>query len=125
MGRQLLSGASAGIREGQIFSFLHWEAVAAHLHGLAPLLCVCQQLDGDGPAVLHGILQVNERVAHVMAHGAFPADGHGAGLTEEQEHLQTEGSENTKNKKWGSYADAAELLLNVKRHLYRLYKHKA
>lgn len=31
-------------------------AFLSHLHGLASLLCICQQLDGDGPAVLYSIL---------------------------------------------------------------------
>lgn len=48
----------------------------SHLHGLSSLLRLCQQLDGDGPAVLHGVLQVNEGVAHVAAHAALPADRH-------------------------------------------------
>lgn len=47
-----------------------------HLHSLSSLLCICQQLDGDSPAVLHGVLQVNEGVAHMMAHTALPADRH-------------------------------------------------
>lgn len=28
----------------------------SHLHSLTSLLCICQQLDGDGPAVLHSVL---------------------------------------------------------------------
>lgn len=59
----------------------------SHLHGLSSLLRLGQQLDGDGPAVLHGVLQVNEGVAHVATHAALPADRHRAGLAEEQEHL--------------------------------------
>lgn len=59
----------------------------SHLHSLSSLLCVCQQLDGDGPAVLYSVLQVNEGVAHVTAHAALSTDRHGAGFTEEQEHL--------------------------------------
>lgn len=58
-----------------------------HLDSLSTLLSVRQQLDGDGPAVLHGVLQVDEGVAHVTAHAALPADGHRAGFAEEQEHL--------------------------------------
>lgn len=50
--------------------------VTVYLHSLSSLLCICQQLDGDGPAVLHGILQVNEGVAHMMAHTALSADRH-------------------------------------------------
>lgn len=59
----------------------------SHLHSLSSLLRLRQQLDGDGPAVLHGVLQVNKGVAHVAAHAALPADRHRAGLAEEQQHL--------------------------------------
>lgn len=48
----------------------------SHLHSLSSLLRLRQQLDGDGPAVLHGVLQVNKGVAHVAAHAALPADRH-------------------------------------------------
>ncbi|TNN54875.1 hypothetical protein EYF80_034905 [Liparis tanakae] len=60
----------------------------SHLHGLTSLLSVRQQLDGDGPAVLHGVLQVDEGVAHVAADAALPTDRHRAGFTEEEEHLR-------------------------------------
>lgn len=60
----------------------------SYLHRLSSLLCICQQLDGDGPAVLNGVLQVNESVAHVTAHAALSADRHRAGFTEEQKHLR-------------------------------------
>lgn len=59
-----------------------------HLDGLSTLLGVCQQLDGDGPAVLDCILEVNEGVAHVTAHAALSADRHRAALAEEQENLE-------------------------------------
>lgn len=59
----------------------------SHLHGLSSLLRIGQQLDGDGPTVLHCVLQINEGVAHVTAHAALSADGHRAGFAEEQENL--------------------------------------
>lgn len=46
----------------------------SHLHSLSSLLRLRQQLDDDGPAVLHRVLQVNKGVAHVEAHAALPAD---------------------------------------------------
>lgn len=70
------------------FSPAHrWTCLSSHLHRLPSLLCVRQQLDGDGPTVLHGVLQIHKGVAHVTAHAALPADGHRAGLAEKQEHL--------------------------------------
>lgn len=61
--------------------------LGSHLHCLPSLLCVRQQLDGDGPTILHGVLQIHKGVAHVVAHAAFPADGHRAGFAKKQEHL--------------------------------------
>lgn len=60
----------------------------SYLHRLSSLLCICQQLDGDGPAVLNSILQVNKSVAYVTAHAALPADGHRARFAEEQKDLR-------------------------------------
>lgn len=77
----------------EFFFFSHFSTPAArtrlgsHLHRLPSLLCVRQQLDGDGPTLLHSVLQIHKGVAHVTTHAALPADGHRAGLAEEQEHL--------------------------------------
>lgn len=74
--------------EGFFFSARRVTRLGSHLHRLPSLLCVRQQLDGDGPTVLYGVLQIHEGVAHVTAHAALPADGHRAGLAEKQEHLE-------------------------------------
>jgi len=58
----------------------------AQLNSLSSLLCVGQQLDGEGTAVLHRVLQVGDAVAGVPPRAALTADGHRAAVTEETQH---------------------------------------
>lgn len=57
------------------------------LDGLAALLGVSQQLDGEGPRVLQRLLEVDEAVAAVPAHRALAANGHGARVAVQVQHL--------------------------------------
>lgn len=57
------------------------------LDGLAALLGVGQQLDGEGPRVLQRLLEVDEAVAAVPAHCTLAADGHGARVAVQVQHL--------------------------------------
>ena len=59
------------------------------LDGLAALLGVGQQLDGEGPRVLQRLLEVDEAVAAVPAHCTLAADGHGACVAVQVQHLGT------------------------------------
>lgn len=59
------------------------------LDGLAALLGISQQLDGERPRVLQCLLEVDEAVAAMPAHRTLPADGHGAGVTVQVQHLGT------------------------------------
>lgn len=57
------------------------------LDGLAALLGVGQQLDGEGPRVLQRLLEVDEAVAAVPAHRALAANGHRARVAVQVQHL--------------------------------------
>lgn len=59
------------------------------LDSLAALLGVGQQLDGECPRVLQGILEVGEAVATVAAQRALSADGDRAGVTVQMQDLWT------------------------------------
>lgn len=59
------------------------------LESLAALLGISQQLDGECPRVLQGILEVGEAVATVAAQRALSADGDRAGVTVEMQDLWT------------------------------------
>lgn len=59
------------------------------LDSLAALLGISQQLDGESPRVLKGILEVGEAVTPVAAQRALSADGNRAGVAVQMQNLRT------------------------------------
>lgn len=56
---------------------------------MAALLGISQQLDGERPRVLEGVLEVGEAVAPMTAQRALSADGNRAGVAVEMQDLGT------------------------------------
>lgn len=59
------------------------------LDSLAALLGISQQLDGECPRVLEGILEVGEAVTPMAAQRALSADGNRAGVAVQMQNLGT------------------------------------
>lgn len=55
----------------------------SYLNSLSSLLSICQELNGESPGVLQGILEVDKAVTHMSSHGTFPTYGDRTGITVE------------------------------------------
>ena len=51
------------------------------------MLSICQELNGESPGVLEGILEVDKAVTHMSSHGTFPTYGDRTGVTVEMQYL--------------------------------------
>lgn len=60
----------------------------SYLNSLSSLLSICQELNGESPGVLEGILEVDKAVTHMSSHGTFPTYGDRTGITVEMQYLE-------------------------------------
>lgn len=58
------------------------------MNSLSSLLSICQELNGESPGVLEGILEVDKAVTHMSSHGTFPTYGDRTGITVEMQYLE-------------------------------------
>lgn len=60
----------------------------SYLNSLSSLLSICQELNGESPGILQGILEVDKAVTHMSPHGTFPTYGDRTGITVEMQYLE-------------------------------------
>lgn len=60
----------------------------SYLNSLSSLLSICQELNGESPGILEGILEVDKAVTHMSSHGTFPTYGDRTRITVEMQYLE-------------------------------------